>query len=73
MRSDCIQEGEVIVARNAEEMIDTYLSRSVETVGTPDELIDLRDLKFEPSVAPPEATVWNGRSPRGQVLTRGGR
>jgi hypothetical protein len=26
-------------------------------LGTPEELIDLRDLKFEPSVAPPEATV----------------
>jgi hypothetical protein len=38
--------------------------------GTPEELIDLRDLKFEPSVAPPPATVWNGRSPRGQVLIR---
>ena len=36
---------------------------------TPEELIDLRDLKFEPSVAPPQATVWNGRSPRGKVLT----
>ena len=38
--------------------------------GTPEELIDLRDLKFEPRAAPPEATVWNGCSPRGQVLIR---
>jgi hypothetical protein len=37
---------------------------------TPEELIDLRDLKFEPCEAPREATVWNGRSPRGQVLNR---
>ncbi len=26
-------------------------------LGAPEELIDLRDLKFEPCVAPPEATV----------------
>ena len=38
--------------------------------GTPEELIDLRDLKFEPSAAPPQATMWKGRSPRGQVLIR---
>ena len=39
-------------------------------LGTPEELIDLRDLKFEPSVAPPQATVWNGRSPRGRALAK---
>ena len=39
-------------------------------LGTPEELIDLRGLKFDPIVAPPQATVWNGRSPRGRALAK---
>ena len=39
-------------------------------LGAPEELIDLRDLEFEPSVAPPQANVWKGRSPRRRALAK---
>ena len=36
----------------------------------PEELIDSSELKFESVVAPTEASVWMGRSPRGRVPVR---
>jgi len=36
--------------------------------GEPEELIDLRELEFEPIEAPQEAKVWSGRGPRGRIL-----
>jgi hypothetical protein len=34
----------------------------------PQEIIDLRQLRFQPRSAPPEAKVWSGRSPRGVLI-----
>jgi hypothetical protein len=69
--ADWSRSGELLFAR--EGCLYRIVVDGKSELGTPEELIDLRDLKFEPSVAPSEATVWNGRSLRGQVLTRSGR
>jgi hypothetical protein len=66
--ADWSRSGELLFAREGRlyrMVVDGKSER-----GTPEELIDLRDLKFEPSVAPPQATVWNGRSPRGRALAK---
>jgi hypothetical protein len=64
--SDWSRSGELLFAREG------YLFRIVvdgkSELGAPEELIDLRDLKFEASVAPPQATVWKGRSPRARLF-----
>jgi hypothetical protein len=36
--------------------------------GEPEELIDFRNLRFEPVEAPPEARVWSGIAPLGKVI-----
>jgi hypothetical protein len=66
--ADWSRSGELLFAR--EGRLHRIVVDGKSQLGTPEELIDLRDLKFEPVVAPPEATVWNERSPRGQVLAR---
>jgi hypothetical protein len=33
-----------------------------------EELLDLREMKFESIPAPHEATLWNGRAPRGRLI-----
>jgi hypothetical protein len=65
--ADWSRSGELLFAR--EGRLYRIVVDDKSELGTPEELIDLRDLKFEPGVAPPQATVWNGRSPRGKVLT----
>jgi hypothetical protein len=66
--ADWSRSGELLFAR--EGRIYRMVVDGKSELGTPEELIDLRDLKFEPRAALPQATVWNGRSPRGQVLIR---
>lgn len=65
--ADWSRSGELLFAREGR-LYRIVVDRRSE-LGTPEELIDLSDLKFEPSMAPPQAIVWNGRSPRGKVLT----
>jgi hypothetical protein len=64
--ADWSRSGELLFAR------DGRLHRVVEQgdsgFGSPEELIDLRALKFTPREAPPEALVWSGREPRGDVI-----
>jgi hypothetical protein len=66
--ADWSRSGELLVAR--EGRLYRVVVDGKSGPGTPEELIDLRDLKFEPSTVPPQATMWKGRSPRGQVLIR---
>jgi len=37
-------------------------------LGEPEELLDLREVTFESIAAPHEATMWNGRAPRGRLI-----
>jgi hypothetical protein len=64
--ADWSQSGELVFAR------DGRLYRiSVDDQagpGTPEELLDLREKRFESIPAPPEATLWNGRAPRGRLI-----
>jgi hypothetical protein len=66
--ADWSRSGELLFAR------DGRLFRVVvdvkSGVGAPEELIDLRELKFESRSAPSEGTLWKGRSPRGEILVR---
>jgi hypothetical protein len=66
--ADWSRSGELFFAR--EGRLFRIVVDGKSELGAPEELIDLRDLKFEASVAPPQATVWKGRSPRGRVLIR---
>ena len=36
--------------------------------GQPEELLDLREMRFEPISAPNEASMWSGRAPRGRLI-----
>ena len=64
--ADWSRSGELLFAR------DGRLFRVVvdvkSGVGATEELIDLRELKFESRLAPGEGTLWKGRSPRGEIL-----
>jgi hypothetical protein len=64
--ADWSRAGELLFARDGR-LYRVVVDRQSD-LRAPEELIDLRDLKFESRSSPPEATVWKGRSPRGQVL-----
>jgi hypothetical protein len=63
--ADWSQTGELLFAR------DGCLGRLPRKDGEfqqPEELVDLRQLRFQPRSAPPEAKVWSGRCPRGLLI-----
>jgi hypothetical protein len=66
--ADWSRSGELLFARDGR--LHRIVVDGKSELGAPEELIDLRDLKFEPSVAPPQANVWKGRSPRGRALAK---
>jgi hypothetical protein len=66
--ADWSQSGELLFARAGRIYRIVTTDKSILVVSQ--ELIDLRDLKFEAVVAPPEATLWNGRAPRGRILAK---
>lgn len=63
--ADWSQTGELLFAR------DGCLGRLPRKDGEfqqPEELVDLRQLRFQERSTPPEAKVWSGRSPRGLLI-----
>jgi hypothetical protein len=64
--ADWSRSGEVLFARSGR-LYRISLS-STRAPSEPEELIDLRDLKFEAVEAPQEAKLWSGRGPRGRVV-----
>ncbi len=64
--ADWSRSGEVLFARSGR--LYRISLDSKRAPGEPEELIDLRDLKFEPIEAPQDAKVWGGRGPRGRIL-----
>jgi hypothetical protein len=64
--ADWSRSGELLYAREGR-LYRIVVGANCE-IGVSEELIDLRDLKFETNLAPPEAMTWKGRSPRGRVL-----
>jgi hypothetical protein len=66
--ADWSQSGELLFAREGRIYRIVTTDKSILVV--PQELIDLGDLKFEAVVAPPEATLWHGRAPRGRILAK---
>jgi len=69
--ADWSQSGELLFAREGRIYRIAAADRS--TFGVPEELIDLRNVKFEAIVPPPEATLWKGRAPRGAILVESAR
>jgi hypothetical protein len=64
--ADWSQSGELLFARDGRlYRISVYDQASM---GKPEELLDLREMRFESIPAPPEATLWNGRAPRGRLI-----
>jgi hypothetical protein len=64
--ADWSQSGELLFARDGR--ICRIVSADESIFGEPEELIDLRDVKFEEVVPPRDATLWKGRTPRGPIL-----
>jgi hypothetical protein len=63
--ADWSKSGELLFAR------DGCLFRLLRKDGEfqqPEELVDLRQLRFQERSTPPEAKVWSGRSPRGLLI-----
>lgn len=65
--ADWSQSGEVLFAK--EGRLYRIPAQQDGTIGTPIEVADLRELRFEEVPPPGEATVWSGRAPRGDLLT----
>ena len=66
--ADWSQSGEVLFARSGR--LYRIALGSKHAPGEPEELIDLRDLKFEPVESPQDAKLWSGRGPRGRLAAR---
>lgn len=66
--ADWSRSGELLFARDGRLYRLCVLGKS--ELGVAEELLDLRDLKFEVLSAPPQATVWKGRAPRGELMCR---
>lgn len=64
--ADWSQSGELLFAREGRLYRMDLNSRA--SLGEPDELLDLREMRFEPISAPHEATLWSGRAPRGRLV-----
>lgn len=68
--ADWSRSGELLFAR--EGRLYRLTIKEGSKLGLPEELIDLRELKYEAVPAPAEALVWKGRAPRGRVLSSRG-
>ena len=64
--ADWSQSGELLFARDGRLYRMSVDNR--ENLGEPEELLDLREMRFESIPAPHEATLWNGRVPRGRLI-----
>ena len=64
--ADWSRSGEILLARDGR----LYRCKVDSRRGPdePEELMDLRSLRFEPVIAPPEAGAWSGRAPRGKKV-----
>lgn len=64
--ADWSLSGELLFARRG--CLYRLMTRGGGELGVPEELIDLRELRFEAVPSPPETMVWKGRAPRGWPL-----
>jgi hypothetical protein len=64
--ADWSRSGELLFGRDGR--LHRVVERDNGGFGAPEELIDLRPLKFAAREAPPEALVWSGRDPRGESI-----
>lgn len=64
--ADWSHSGELLFARDGRLYRMTVDRRA--GPGEPKELLDLRLMRLESTPAPPEATVWTGRAPRGRLI-----
>ena len=65
--ADWSMSGELLFAR--EGRLYRLIVEKGSDLGVPEELIDLRELRFEAVPTPPEALLWKGRAPRGRILS----
>lgn len=64
--ADWSRSGELLFGRGGR--LYRVVERGNGGFGAPEELIDLRGLKFMAREAPGEALVWSGREPRGEII-----
>lgn len=64
--ADWSLSGELLFARQG--CLYRLMIKEGSELGVPEELIDLRELRFEAVPTPPEALLWKGRAPRGRLL-----
>jgi hypothetical protein len=64
--ADWSRSGEVLFAKQGR--LYRIAAGVRDEIGNPLEVADLRDLRFEEVATPPEARVWSGRAPRGELL-----
>lgn len=64
--ADWSLSGELLFARQGR--LYRLMIKEGSELGVPEELIDLRELRFETVPTPPEALLWRAQAPRGRVL-----